>query len=55
VDTLENSKHSNMKGLRFNAADGVWRAAFAFDVARQAVILSPATRRGKARRDIIVS
>ncbi len=31
VDTLKGSKHSNMKELRFDAADGVWRVAFAFD------------------------
>jgi hypothetical protein len=28
-----------MKELRFEAADGVWRAAFAFDPKRNAVIL----------------
>jgi hypothetical protein len=39
VDTLKNSKHNNMKELRFDAADGVWRVAFAFDIARQAVVL----------------
>ena len=27
VDTLKGSKHANMKELRFDAADGVWRAA----------------------------
>jgi len=31
VDTLKNSDHANMKELRFSAADGVWRVAFAFD------------------------
>ena len=31
VDTLEGSRHANMKELRFDAADGVWRVAFAFD------------------------
>lgn len=30
VDTLAGSMHANMKELRFNAADGVWRVAFAF-------------------------
>ena len=30
VDTLNGSRHANMKELRFNA-DGVWRFAFAFD------------------------
>lgn len=30
VDTLNGSRHANAKELRFNAADGVWRVAFAF-------------------------
>jgi hypothetical protein len=46
VDTLKNSKHSNMKELRFDAADGVWRVAFAFDVARQAVVLVAGDKSG---------
>ncbi len=39
VDTLNGSKHANMKELRFNAADGVWRVAFAFDPRRKAILL----------------
>ena len=39
VDTLAGSKHANMKELRFNVEGGVWRVAFAFDPARQAVLL----------------
>ena len=31
VDTLEGSRHANMKELRFDAAGGVWRVALAFD------------------------
>jgi len=31
VDTLKGSRHANRKELRFDAADGVWRVAFAFD------------------------
>jgi hypothetical protein len=46
VDTLKNSKHANMKELRFDASDGVWLAAFAFDGARQAVILVAADKSG---------
>ena len=46
VDTLEGSKHANMKELRFDAADGVWRAAFAFDPHRQAVILVAGDKSG---------
>lgn len=30
-DTLNGSKHDNMKELRFDAEDGVWRVAYAFD------------------------
>lgn len=39
VDTLKESRHANMKELRFNAAYGVWRAAFAFDPNRKAIVL----------------
>lgn len=39
VDTLKGSKHANMKELRFEADDGVWRFAFAFDPNRNAVLL----------------
>ena len=39
VDTLKGSRHANMKELRFDAADGVWRVAFAFDPKRQAILL----------------
>jgi hypothetical protein len=39
ADTLKGSKHANMKELRFKAADGVWRVAFAFDPARKGILL----------------
>ncbi len=39
VDTLNGSKHANMKELRFDADGGVWRVAFAFDPRRHAVLL----------------
>lgn len=35
VDTLKGSRHANMKELRFDSADGVWRFAFAFDPKRR--------------------
>ena len=38
-DTLKGSRHANMKELRFDAANGVWRIAFAFDPKRRAVLL----------------
>ncbi len=39
VDTLNGSKFANMKELRINADNGVWRLAFAFDPKRQAILL----------------
>lgn len=39
VDTLNGSRHANMKELRFDAADGAWRVAFAFDPDRKAILL----------------
>jgi hypothetical protein len=39
VDTLNGSTYANMKELRFNASDGVWRVAFAFDPERCAILL----------------
>lgn len=50
VDTLKDSKHANMKELRFDAADGVWRAAFAFDTTRQAVILVAGDKSGGSEK-----
>lgn len=46
VDTLNGSKHSNMKELRFNASDGVWRVAFAFDPQRKAILLVAGDKSG---------
>ncbi len=39
VDTLNGSKHTNMKELRFGWEGQVWRLAFAFDPQRQAILL----------------
>lgn len=39
VDTLKGSRHANMKALRFDADDGAWRVAFAFDPDRKAILL----------------
>lgn len=51
VDTLNASRHPNMKELRFNADDGVWRVAFAFDPERIAILLVAADKAGiKERR-----
>ena len=39
ADTLNDSRHANIKELRFDAADGAWRVAFAFDPNRKAILL----------------
>ncbi len=49
VDTLAGSKHANMKELRFQAADGVWRVAFAFDPTRAAILLVAGDKSGVAQ------
>lgn len=46
VDTLNGSTHANMKELRFDAADGVWRVAFAFDPKRKAILLVAGDKSG---------
>ena len=50
VDTLKNSKHANMKELRFDAAGGVWRVAFAFAPKRRAVLLVAGDKSGQRQR-----
>ena len=46
VDTLNDSRHANMKELRFSAADGEWRVAFAFDTKRKAILLVAGDKSG---------
>jgi len=46
VDTLKGSRHANMKELRFSAADGEWRVAFAFDPMRKAILLVAGDKTG---------
>jgi hypothetical protein len=50
VDTLKGSRHSNMKELRFEAADGVWRFAFAFDPQRKGIILCGGDKSGGSEK-----
>jgi len=50
VDTLNESKHKNMKEIRFNAADGVWRFAFAFDPRRQAIVFCGGDKSGGSEK-----
>src|SRR6267378_4992697 len=50
VDTLNGSRHANMKELRFEADNGVWRVAFAFDPKRQAVLLVAGDKSGGSEK-----
>jgi hypothetical protein len=50
VDTLNGSKHANTKELRFDAAGGVWRFAFAFDPKRRAIVLCVGEKSGGSKR-----
>jgi len=50
ADTLKGSRFANMKELRFNAADGVWRVAFAFDPMRNAILLVAGDKSGVSER-----
>jgi hypothetical protein len=50
VDTLKGSRHTNMKELRFSAADGEWRVAFAFDPRRRAILLVAEDKSGVSER-----
>ena len=50
VDTLNGSRHANMKELRFSADDGVWRVAFAFDIERRAILLVAGDKSGVSER-----
>ena len=52
VDTLDGSKHANMKELRFTAHGGreVWRAVFAFDPDRAAIVLVAGDKQGKNQK-----
>lgn len=46
VDTLKGSQYANMKERRFEANNGEWRAAFAFDPRREAIVLIAADKAG---------
>lgn len=50
ADTLEGSRHANMKELRCTASGGVWRIAFAFDPTRKAVLLVGGDKSGVSTR-----
>jgi hypothetical protein len=46
VKMLKGSRYPNMKELRFNAANEVWRVAFAFDPRRNAILLVGGSKSG---------
>jgi hypothetical protein len=50
VDTLKGSRHANMKELRFDASDGVWRFAFAFDPKGEAIVLCGGDKSGGSEK-----
>ena len=45
-DTLSGSNFTNMKELRFSAANGTWQLAFAFDPKRSAILLVAGSKAG---------
>lgn len=50
ADTLKGSKFANMKELRFEGGDGEWRAAFAFDPERKAIVLVAGDKSGGSQK-----
>ncbi len=50
VDTLNGSRHANLKEMRFSAAGGEWRLAFAFDPRRRATLLAAGDKSGGSLR-----
>jgi hypothetical protein len=50
ADTLQGSRHTNMKELRLQAGDGVWRVAFAFDPERKAILLVAGDKSGVSQK-----
>jgi hypothetical protein len=50
ADTLKGSKYAKMKELRFEAMNGEWRAAFAFDPQRKAVLLVASDKSGTSQK-----
>lgn len=49
VDTPDGSRRANMKELRFSAAAGEWRVAFAFHAKRDAILLVAGDKAGSMR------
>jgi hypothetical protein len=50
VDTLNGSRYTNLKELRFKADDSAWRVAFAFDSRRKAILLVGGSQSGVSQK-----
>jgi hypothetical protein len=50
ADTLNGSRFPNMKELRITLPDGEWRVVYAFDPARQAILLTGGCKSGVSSR-----
>lgn len=50
ADTLNGSKYSNMKELRFKVKKGVWRVAYAFDPNREVIVLVAGDKTGVSQK-----
>jgi hypothetical protein len=50
ADTLHGSKHDNIKEIRFKAANGVWRIAFAFDPEQKPILLVAGDKSGGSQK-----
>ena len=50
ADTLEGSRHANMKELRVRMPNAAWRVAFAFDPERRAIVLVAGDKSGVSER-----
>src|SRR5258708_36584346 len=49
-DALKDTRHANMKELRFSGADGEWRVALAFDPKRRGILLVPGVKSGGSEK-----
>ncbi len=47
VDTLKNSRHSNMKELRTDTGSPAYRTAFAFDPNQEGIVLCAGDKNGR--------
>src|ERR1039457_2046007 len=50
ADRLNGSRHANRTELRFSAAGGEWRVAFAFDTSRKGILLIAGDKSGGSEK-----